>query len=238
MLFLIPVQKLFQIYVPVLRGCRSVHCTAITKLADGGCTFCKDNEENRREIWRCFYRLISNERFELLFKYADTIAALGLMKPESALTDGMRETMATMRMDEAAFLRSQIIEIRRRKDALCAERAEDANTEVTTTTITSPATTGTMTITLTIGDKDSEDTSGSDNDGSIELKQASATSGVTKAALSDGTQSILEKYARTVGGANAAKLVVDPQSESNVGEYELTSYHNICRKAPENRGFS
>ena len=160
------------------------------------------------------------------------------MKPESALTDGMRETMATMRMDEAAFLRSQIIEIRRRKDALCAERAEDANTEVTTTTITSPATTGTMTITLTIGDKDSEDTSGSDNDGSIELKQASATSGVTKAALSDGTQSILEKYARTVGGANAAKLVVDPQSESNVGEYELTSYHNICRKAPENRGFS
>ena len=33
-------------------------------------------------------------------------------------------------MDEAAFLRSQIVEIRRRKDALYAERAEHANTEV------------------------------------------------------------------------------------------------------------
>ena len=33
-------------------------------------------------------------------------------------------------MDEAAFLRSQIVEIRRRKDGLYAERAEHANTEV------------------------------------------------------------------------------------------------------------
>ena len=33
-------------------------------------------------------------------------------------------------MDEAAFLRIQIVEIRRRKDALYAERAEHANTEV------------------------------------------------------------------------------------------------------------
>ena len=33
-------------------------------------------------------------------------------------------------MDEAAFLRSQIVEIRRRKDALYAERAEQANREV------------------------------------------------------------------------------------------------------------
>ena len=35
-------------------------------------------------------------------------------------------------MDEAAFLRSQIVEIRRRKDALYAERVEYANTEVQT----------------------------------------------------------------------------------------------------------
>ena len=33
-------------------------------------------------------------------------------------------------MDEAAFLRSQIVEIRRRKDGLYAERAEQANREV------------------------------------------------------------------------------------------------------------
>ena len=36
----------------------------------------------------------------------------------------------TSEMDEAAFLRSQIVEIRRRKDMLYAERAEHANTEV------------------------------------------------------------------------------------------------------------
>lgn len=36
----------------------------------------------------------------------------------------------TSEMDEAAFLRSQIAEIRRRKDGLYAERAEHANTEV------------------------------------------------------------------------------------------------------------
>jgi len=36
----------------------------------------------------------------------------------------------TSEMDEVAFLRSQIVEIRRRKDGLYAERAEQANTEV------------------------------------------------------------------------------------------------------------
>ncbi|MBQ9009180.1 MAG: phage portal protein [Clostridia bacterium] len=36
----------------------------------------------------------------------------------------------TSEMDEAAFLRSQIVEIRRRKDGFYAERAEHANTEV------------------------------------------------------------------------------------------------------------
>ena len=36
----------------------------------------------------------------------------------------------TSEMDEAAFLRSQIVEIRRRKDGLYAERAEHANTKV------------------------------------------------------------------------------------------------------------
>ena len=36
----------------------------------------------------------------------------------------------TSEMDEAAFLRSQIVEIRRRKDGLYAERTEHANTEV------------------------------------------------------------------------------------------------------------
>ena len=74
-------------------ACVSDHCTALKKLADGGCTFYKDYDEDHGEIRRCFYRLISNERFDLLFKYADTIAALGLMESESALADGMREEL-------------------------------------------------------------------------------------------------------------------------------------------------
>ena len=51
-------------------ACVSEHCTALKKLADGGCVFYKDAEENLREIRKCFYRLIQNERFDLLMKYA------------------------------------------------------------------------------------------------------------------------------------------------------------------------
>ena len=60
------------------------HCTALEKAADGGCVFYKDAEDNRREIRRCFYRLIRHERFDLLEKYADTLAALGFMDEEMA----------------------------------------------------------------------------------------------------------------------------------------------------------
>ena len=60
------------------------HCTALEKAADGGCVFYKDAENNRREIRRCFYRLIRHERFDLLGKYADTLAALGFMDEEMA----------------------------------------------------------------------------------------------------------------------------------------------------------
>ncbi|MBO6137250.1 MAG: hypothetical protein J6O71_01425 [Lachnospiraceae bacterium] len=73
-------------------SCVSDHCTALKKLADGGCVFYKDAEENLHEIRKCFYRLIRNERFDLLMKYADTFAALGLMDQERAAADRMRQT--------------------------------------------------------------------------------------------------------------------------------------------------
>ena len=65
-------------------SCEQDHCTALEKAADGGCVFYKDAEDNRREIRRCFYRLIRHERFDLLGKYADTLAALGFMDEEMA----------------------------------------------------------------------------------------------------------------------------------------------------------
>ena len=88
-------------------ACVSDHCTALKKLADGGCTFYKDYDEGHGEIRRCFYRLISNERFDLLFKYADTIAALGLMESESALADGMREELEKHRVSHMKMLLDQ-----------------------------------------------------------------------------------------------------------------------------------
>ena len=63
-------------------SCVQDYCTALEKAADGGCVVYKDAEDNRREIRRCFYRLIRHERFDLLEKYADTLAALGLMDEE------------------------------------------------------------------------------------------------------------------------------------------------------------
>ena len=63
-------------------SCVQDHCTALGKFSTGGCVFYKDAEENLLKIRRCFYRLISHERFDLLYKYADTMAALGLMNQE------------------------------------------------------------------------------------------------------------------------------------------------------------
>ena len=62
-------------------SCVSNHCTALKKLADGSCVFYRDHDENHKEILRCFYRLIRCQRFDLLTKYADTLAALGLIFP-------------------------------------------------------------------------------------------------------------------------------------------------------------
>jgi hypothetical protein len=58
-------------------SCVKGYCTALEKVTVGGCVFYKDAAQNWKEIRRCFYRLISPERFDLLRKYADTIAALG-----------------------------------------------------------------------------------------------------------------------------------------------------------------
>ena len=42
-------------------SCVQGFCTALEKVADGGCVFYKDAEENHREIRRCFYRLVWHE---------------------------------------------------------------------------------------------------------------------------------------------------------------------------------
>lgn len=75
-------------------ACVSEHCTALKKLADGGCVFYKDAEENLREIRKCFYRLIQNERFDLLMKYAFSASqprhncALFALETEYRIRDG------------------------------------------------------------------------------------------------------------------------------------------------------
>ena len=88
-------------------ACVSEHCTALKRLADGGCVYYKDAKENLREIRKCFYRLIQNERFDLLMKYADTLAALGLMDHEIAMAEKEHERLDKHRMEHLKELEDQ-----------------------------------------------------------------------------------------------------------------------------------
>lgn len=87
--------------------CVHGYCTALEKYAEGGCAFYKDTEENRREIRRCFYRLISHERFDLLIKYADTMAALGLMDNELSRAADQCRQLESYRKEHLAVLQKE-----------------------------------------------------------------------------------------------------------------------------------
>ncbi|MBR0149221.1 MAG: zinc ribbon domain-containing protein, partial [Lachnospiraceae bacterium] len=101
----------------------------------------------REELVVAQERMITGEigRIDALLKTIDEqqdrleerLEVLAAMVPEdeeainTTVVDEVGSTQViTSEMDEAAFLRSQIVEIRRRKDALYAERAEQANREV------------------------------------------------------------------------------------------------------------
>ena len=62
-------------------GCVNGYCTIIFGDAGNGC-FYKDRTEALWQIRHCFYQLISQERFDLLYRYEDTYAELGLMDKE------------------------------------------------------------------------------------------------------------------------------------------------------------
>lgn len=62
-------------------GCVNGYCTIVSGDAESGC-FYKDRTEALWQIRHCFYQLISQERFDLLYRYADTYAELGLMDKE------------------------------------------------------------------------------------------------------------------------------------------------------------
>lgn len=59
-------------------GCVNGRCVIFSGDAENGC-FYKDRSEALRQISHYFYRLISQERFDLLYRYADTYAKFGLM---------------------------------------------------------------------------------------------------------------------------------------------------------------
>ena len=85
-------------------SCVQGYCTALEKITVGGCVFYKDAAQNRKEIRRCFYRLISHERFDLLRKYADTLAALGLMDAELADAERQRKRLGEYRAKHLSSL--------------------------------------------------------------------------------------------------------------------------------------
>ena len=88
-------------------SCVSDHCTALKMLSDGGCVYFKDCDENYKEIWRCFYRLIRFRRFDLLTKYADTLAALGLMDYEIDMAKKERKRLEKHRKKHLKKLMDQ-----------------------------------------------------------------------------------------------------------------------------------
>ena len=85
-------------------SCVQGYCTALEKVTVGGCVFYKDAAQNRKEIRKCFYRLIILERFDLLRKYADTMAALGLMDEELADAELQRKRLVEYRSRHFASL--------------------------------------------------------------------------------------------------------------------------------------
>lgn len=85
-------------------SCVQGYCTALKKVIVGGCVFYKDAAQNRKEILRCFYRLISRERFDLLRKYAVTMAALGLMDAELADAERQRKRLGEYRSQHLSSL--------------------------------------------------------------------------------------------------------------------------------------
>ena len=72
-----------------------------------GFRFYKGHEENHKEIWRCFYRLVRFQRFDLLTKYSDTLAALGLMDHEIAMAEKEHERLDKHRVDHLKELTDQ-----------------------------------------------------------------------------------------------------------------------------------
>ena len=112
------------------------YCTALEKYVDGGCVFYRSAEEKRREIRRCFYRLISCERFDLLYKYADTMADLGLMDQETVDARNQRLMLDEYRRIHLDRLRTEcwkdsliVISPSDEEDDEQAETSADAETQ-------------------------------------------------------------------------------------------------------------
>lgn len=62
-------------------ACGSGSCTALEYISDP-CVFYRSDSDNRREVWRCYHQLVASECFDLIRKYRETLAALGVFAIE------------------------------------------------------------------------------------------------------------------------------------------------------------
>ena len=85
-------------------ACDSGVCTALETVPDP-CVFCRPKEENRREVLRCFYRLVINGRFDLIRKYRETLADLGLFTIELADADNQSKKLDRFRAENLEEMR-------------------------------------------------------------------------------------------------------------------------------------
>lgn len=114
-------------------SCVHGYCTALEKITSGGCVFYKDAEENRRQILKCFYRIINRGRFDLIRKYADTMAAIGLMDKEFESAAQQQDILEHYRTAHLEFLYTS-----HWADSLVFARPADDELEIQEEEITQP----------------------------------------------------------------------------------------------------
>lgn len=85
-------------------ACVSGFCTALESFSDP-CVFYRSDADNRREVWKCYHRLVVSGRFDLIRKYRETLAALGVFDIELKDADQQKRTLDRFRVENLEEMR-------------------------------------------------------------------------------------------------------------------------------------
>ena len=85
-------------------ACVSGSCTALESFSDP-CVFYRTDANNRREVWKCYHRLVASERFDLIRKYRETLAELGVFDIELSEADKQKKKLDRFRAENLEEMR-------------------------------------------------------------------------------------------------------------------------------------